>query len=153
MDLLFKLCVKVAYFSLPGLYPSFAAMHIMHTMLDIFCIKCLLQVCVRVCLYMCHCPGPISKVGWGASTRCQSAQAHLSSADSVVKYFSVVLQPQAVKLRRKSKPQTSSLERKYICFFRCVCHQCSCRFFQSCSFVVSFFLSFTSVFWWWQTPV
>lgn len=107
---------------------------------------------MRVCLYVCHCPGPISKEGWGAYTRWQPAQVHLSSADSVVKYFSVALQPPTVKLGGKSEPQTSSLEIYIFFFFRFVCHQYSCHFFQFFSFVVSSFLPPTSVFWWWQTP-
>lgn len=55
MDFLFKHSVKVAYFSLPGLYSSFTAMHIMHTMLDMLWYKMPfagVYMCVCVCMYV-----------------------------------------------------------------------------------------------------
>lgn len=77
MDLLFKRCVKVAYFSLPGLYPSFAAMHIMHTLLDMFwCVS--VHVCVCMCVIV-----PVLFQKWAEGPRPGASQLRFISVQQI----------------------------------------------------------------------
>lgn len=102
-----------------------------------------MDVLLCVCLHVCLCP--ISNVHPGLLPGGIHLRFVLDQQISV-KYFSVELLPPAVKLRGKSEPEKPQKQRKNSNYFSCcVWHQCSCHFFLSFSFVISFFPSLPQV--------